>query len=461
MDWAEKYRPRRLGEITGNAPAIRRMYEWAVSWTRESRPLILYGKPGTGKTSSAHALAADMHWDVVELNASDQRTKAVIEKTAGLCSTTGSLTGASRKLILLDEADNLQGTADRGGARAIIDVIASSRQPIILIANDLYGLPAELRAKCEPVQFRALQARAIASRLRFICASEQVLCTDTAIKELAEDAGGDMRQAINMLHAAAIGRAGLDGTEGEVSRKDERASLFDIVSAVFRGVSGEELLRLSYEVDETPDTIEQWIDANMHHITSLDRRTRGYQCLSHADAFIGNTYRQQHYTLWRYATAVMLLGVSHAAAGCGIRAKISTPERWKRMAGYRKQKSLRSGFLTRLAMILHMPRRTLRDRYLGLVSLVIDHNPAAAVDAFGMDADELNLIIHDKVRAQAAIKSVAAATEQREKEREKAALRQEKPQKPAPSKKAPSDDVKKTTAVRSPGPGNQATLDGF
>ena len=164
MDWAEKYRPRRLEEVVGNAPAIRRMYEWAVSWTRGSRPLILYGKPGTGKTSSAHALAADMHWDVVELNASDQRTKAVIEKIAGLSSTTGSLTGASRKLILLDEADNLQGTADRGGARAILDVIASSLQPIILIANDLYGLSPELRAKGEPVQFRALQARSIGSR---------------------------------------------------------------------------------------------------------------------------------------------------------------------------------------------------------------------------------------------------------------------------------------------------------
>ena len=44
----------------------------------------------------------------------------------------------------MDEADNLQGTADRGGAKAIIECIKNARQPIILIANDLYGIAPEL-----------------------------------------------------------------------------------------------------------------------------------------------------------------------------------------------------------------------------------------------------------------------------------------------------------------------------
>ena len=117
MDWAEKYRPARLEDIVGNTSAIRQIAAWAMNWTNKSKPLLIYGKPGIGKTSSAYALANDMGWEVIELNASDQRTAAVIERIAGVGSITASLTGSVRKLIVLDEADNLQGTADRGEQR--------------------------------------------------------------------------------------------------------------------------------------------------------------------------------------------------------------------------------------------------------------------------------------------------------------------------------------------------------
>jgi len=121
MDWTEKYRPAHLADLIGNKTAVLQIAEWAKNWTTKSRPLLIYGKPGIGKTSTAYALANDMNWEVVELNASDQRTAAVIERIAGGGSVTASLTGSLRKLIILDEADNLQGTSDRGGAKAIIE----------------------------------------------------------------------------------------------------------------------------------------------------------------------------------------------------------------------------------------------------------------------------------------------------------------------------------------------------
>ena len=74
MDWAEKYRPRRLQDLVGNSPAVKATADWGRSWGPGRKPLLLYGKPGTGKTSAAHALAHDLGWEVLELNASDQRT---------------------------------------------------------------------------------------------------------------------------------------------------------------------------------------------------------------------------------------------------------------------------------------------------------------------------------------------------------------------------------------------------
>jgi len=59
-----------------------------------------------------------------QLNASDQRTADVIEKVVGSASQMGNLTGSkTKRLIIMDEADNIHGTSDRGGERAIVELI--------------------------------------------------------------------------------------------------------------------------------------------------------------------------------------------------------------------------------------------------------------------------------------------------------------------------------------------------
>jgi len=459
MDWAEKYRPARLEDIVGNTTAIRQIAAWATNWTNKSKPLLIYGKPGIGKTSSAYALANDMGWDVIELNASDQRTAAVIEHIAGVGSVTASLTGSVRKLIVLDEADNLQGTADRGGAKAIIECIRNAQQPMILIANDLYGLSPELRFRCEPVLFKAIPARSIGPRLKYLCASEKITCSDAAIRSIAESAEGDIRSAVNMLYASAIGRDRLEDLQVHTSQKDERVSIFSLITAIFHTTPDDELMRLSYDVDDTPETIEQWIEGNVHLLPTPSAVAEGYRHLSRADEYLGYTYRRQYYTLWRYATAVMLLGVADAAEGKGIHTRIMPPERWQKMSTAKKQKAIRIITLNKIAGTMHIPQNTLRENYLDIISQLVEHDPATYVRELMFDADQLNFFLHDKARSQEIIKSLLSE--------EKAGKEQEKKSKKAKVQKPAQRELEEPCNPPEPEekklpPRSQSTLfDGF
>ncbi|WP_144923208.1 replication factor C large subunit [Halorubrum salsamenti] len=326
-DWTEKYRPSTLSEVRGNDKARDAFADWARSWDDHREAVVLHGSPGVGKTSAAHALANDMGWETVELNASDQRTADVIERFAGRAARNATLGGsaagggaaggdtASRQLVILDEADNIHGNYDRGGASAITKLVKESGQPIVLIANDYYDMARGLRDATQEIEFRDVSARSIVPVLRDVCRKEGIEFESDALERIAERNRGDLRGAINDLQAATEGRDSIAVEDVVTGDRDKALGLFPFLDAVLKEESAEEALQSAYAVDETPDDLTKWIENNVLDVYDPMESVRAYDFLANADVWLGRVRATQNYTYWRYATDNAAAGVAAARDG--------------------------------------------------------------------------------------------------------------------------------------------------
>ena len=77
--WSEKYKPRKLAMMVGNEASRLRFYRWLKNWKPKTKPVMLIGSPGTGKTTIVHLVAEELGYTLVELNASDFRSKSVLD----------------------------------------------------------------------------------------------------------------------------------------------------------------------------------------------------------------------------------------------------------------------------------------------------------------------------------------------------------------------------------------------
>lgn len=404
LDWTEKYRPQTLSQVIGHNKAIEELRQWAQSWEKgipKDRAVVIHGRAGTGKTTVAHALGHDMGWEVMELNASDQRTADIIEKVVGSASQMSTLEGAGKKrLVIMDEADNIHGTADRGGEKAIVEMIRKTSQPIILIANEIYEMSPGLRGACRPVQFNSVLSRSMIPALKRIAEAEGVTCGLGVLEKLAENAGGDLRSAINDLQAAAQGKKRIEPDDIATGERDTKENIFKMMGKIFKGTDINEAHRSTFDLDEDPEDLIQWVDENLPLEYAAPRDLEGgYYYLSRASLFLGRVKRRQNYNMWRYASVLMTAGIMVARTNrYNSFVKYQPPSLWRKLGQTKATRNVRDSIAKKIGAYCHTSIIFARSRMFPFFRMAIQNDeyaPSIAA-ALGLEPEEIAFLAGSK-----------------------------------------------------------------
>ncbi|KAA8630952.1 hypothetical protein SMACR_06758 [Sordaria macrospora] len=235
--WTTKYAPTALNQICGNKANVEKIQNWLRNWPKArkydfqkrgadgsggSRAIIISGPPGIGKTTAAHLAAKLEGYDVIESNASDTRSKKLVENGVSDVMTNTSLLGffagdgkqvdaGKKKIVLImDEVDGMS-AGDRGGVGALAKFCRKTEVPLILICNER-RLP-----KMKPfdhvafdIKFQRPTVDQIRSRIMTICHREGLKIPPPVVNALIEGSGKDIRQIINMISTAKLDQSTMD-----------------------------------------------------------------------------------------------------------------------------------------------------------------------------------------------------------------------------------------------------------
>lgn len=244
--WTSKYAPTSVNQICGNKAQVEKIQIWLNNWSNSHkydfqkrgpdgsggfRALIIHGPPGIGKTTAAHLAAKLAGFDVIESNASDTRSKKLVESGLTEVLNNKSLLGyfagdgkdVDKKkkniVLIMDEVDGMS-AGDRGGVGALAKVCKTTDIPIILICNE------RRQPKMKPfdhvafdVQFKRPTVDQVRSRIATICHREGLKLPMNVIDALIEGSNKDIRQIINMISTAKLDQSAMDFDQGKSMSK--------------------------------------------------------------------------------------------------------------------------------------------------------------------------------------------------------------------------------------------------
>lgn len=365
-DWTERYRPKSEQQLEGNEVQRRKIRTWLDDWkagTPKKKALLLVGPPGVGKTTVARAIAEDMGWNVIELNASDARNAAAIRKAATNGATHRSLfhdptAPPSRTLILLDEVDHLSGglrevsqsriakameshdinenkvvlSGDSGGKAELLNLLSQTKQPVILACNEemgLWGKNSSWRSTrdrfgkhLQKIIFDRANNEALRRIARRVLREEGIPFDDSAITALVDSNHGDLRALVRDLQVMASGLNGpltseIVTTHAKASQRDVSVEIFPGLDSLYRARTAIDALTITRTIDKDPSELLNWVHWNNASLFGNNGGIqRGSSSLKQADKMLMGRYLNTAHrsTYWTQHLSSLAASVANPTA---------------------------------------------------------------------------------------------------------------------------------------------------
>lgn len=294
MLWTEKYRAKKFTDLVGDERTHRSVLRWLKGWdpivfpgSCKAKPkhkfsedgeeayahrkiLLLTGPPGLGKTTLAHVCARQAGYEVVEINASDERNRDVVKgrikdsvgtenvKGIKIKNGDGTVRKAGRPVcVVVDEVDGVVGGGaggEGGFIKALIDLVALDQKnttalemgaksarakkgdrfrllrPMILICNDIYHpslRPLRSSSIAEIIHIRRPPLDKVVARLKTVFEKEGVRCDGDGVRRLCEATWGITSKRESQPASSNTGEGDIRGilVVGEWAASKMRANL--------------------------------------------------------------------------------------------------------------------------------------------------------------------------------------------------------------------------------------------
>jgi len=193
--WIEKYRPDLLEGYLGNESFLSSLKEWIDK--NDLPNLLLFGGPGTGKTTAAKLIVKNIKCDHIYINCSDENGIDVIrEKVKNFAS---AATFQPVKVIIMDEADFLTINA-QAALRNIIETFSITTR-FIFTCNYVERIIEPLQSRLAVYELNPPTPLEVGKHLLGILDKEEVSYQKNDVATLVKKFYPDIRKVLNITQS--------------------------------------------------------------------------------------------------------------------------------------------------------------------------------------------------------------------------------------------------------------------